>query len=414
MNLKEQTYVCTLADIGNLTQAAKQLYVSQPALSLYISNLENTLGIRLFERVGKQFVPTEAGELYIEKARQMLRLKDTFDSELSSILNGQTERLRVGMQDIRAHFLTPDILPEITEMYPKVKFQWQTGNYSPMKQQLLENQLDLVFCNCNKKEREFEYIPLVSDEVVFIAPRNHPLTKYARFQDNQSFPWIDLSLFSGERFILPAEEQSLRRYSNQILKGCSVQPKEVLTLRKIFIIIGLVNNGAEESKGTPLLREAHQKLKTTPGIRFVGNVEPRDIPSGNVDVVVCDGFTGNVVLKLTEGMAKMIMGMVKGAFYSSTTGKLAGLMMKGKVAELKKQMDSEEYGGAPFLGARQPVIKAHGSSKAKAIKNAIRQAKKCVDNDLCGTMQAALDDVAAANAAAAHANQTENCPERRA
>ena len=168
----------------------------------------------------------------------------------------------------------------------------------------------------------------------------------------------------------------------------------------------LVNNGAEESKGTPLLRETHQKLKTTPGIRFVGNIEPRDIPAGNVDVVVCDGFTGNVVLKLTEGMAKMIMGMVKGAFLSSATGKLAGLMMKGKVAELKKQMDSEEYGGAPFLGARQPVIKAHGSSKAKAIKNAIRQAKKCVDNDLCGTMQAALDDVAAANAAAAKADET--------
>ena len=170
----------------------------------------------------------------------------------------------------------------------------------------------------------------------------------------------------------------------------------------------LVNNGAEESKGTPLLRETHQKLKTTPGIRFVGNIEPRDVPAGNVDVVVCDGFTGNVVLKLTEGMAKMIMGMVKGAFLSSATGKLAGLMMKGKVAELKKQMDSEEYGGAPFLGARQPVIKAHGSSKAKAIKNAIRQAKICVENDLCGTMQAALDDVAAANAAAAQANQTEN------
>src|SRR5699024_9521408 len=135
----------------------------------------------------------------------------------------------------------------------------------------------------------------------------------------------------------------------------------------------LVNNGAEESKGTPLLREAHQKLKTTPGIRFVGNVEPRDIPSGNVDVVVCDGFTGNVVLKLTEGKAKMIMGMVKGGFYSSDTGKLAGLMRKGK-----------------------------------DIKNAIRQAKICVENDLCGTMQAALDDVAAANAAAAQANQTEN------
>ena len=112
MNLKEQTYVCTLADIGNLTQAAKQLYVSQPALSLYISNLENHLGVRLFERIGKQFVLTRAGELYVEKARQMLSLKNSFDTELSAIINGQTERLRVGMQDIRAHFLTPDILPE--------------------------------------------------------------------------------------------------------------------------------------------------------------------------------------------------------------------------------------------------------------------------------------------------------------
>ena len=161
----------------------------------------------------------------------------------------------------------------------------------------------------------------------------------------------------------------------------------------------LVNNGAEESKGTPLLRETHQKLKTTPGIRFVGNIEPRDIPAGNVDVVVCDGFTGNVVLKLTEGVAKMVMGMVKGAFLSGLAGKVAYLLIRGQVANLKKQMDSEEYGGAPFLGARQPVIKAHGSSKAKGIKNAIRQAKKCVENDLCGTMQAALDEVAAANAA---------------
>ncbi len=163
--------------------------------------------------------------------------------------------------------------------------------------------------------------------------------------------------------------------------------------------VALVNNGAEESKGTPLLREAHQKLKTTPGIRFVGNVEPRDVPSGNVDVVVCDGFTGNVVLKLTEGVAKMIMGMIKEMFLSGITTKIAYLLLKGNIAGLRKQMDSEEYGGAPFLGARQLVIKAHGSSKAKGVKNAIRQAKICVENDLCGTMQAALDEVAAANAA---------------
>lgn len=243
MNLKEQTYVCALADIGNLTQAAKQLYVSQPALSLYISNLENHLGVRLFERIGKQFVLTQAGELYVEKARQMLNLKDSFDAELSAIINGQTERLRVGMQDIRAHFLTPDILPEITAMYPKVKFQWTTGNYSPMEHMLLNNQLDIFFCNCNKKSKEFEYVPLFSDEIVFITAKDHPLTRYAESRDGQPFPQIDLSLFVNERFILPFEGQSLRKYSDQILKGCSVHPKDIFTQRKIFIIISLVNKG---------------------------------------------------------------------------------------------------------------------------------------------------------------------------
>ena len=157
--------------------------------------------------------------------------------------------------------------------------------------------------------------------------------------------------------------------------------------------VALANNGAEESKGTPVLRDAHQLLKTTPGIRFVGNIEPRDVPNGEVDVVVCDGFTGNVILKLTEGVAKMLLGMLKEMFLKNLGGKLAFLLLKNSVSGLKHQMDSEEYGGAPFLGAKQPVIKAHGSSKAKGIKNAIRQAKICVENDLCGTMQTALDEL---------------------
>ena len=113
-------------------------------------------------------------------------------------------------------------------------------------------------------------------------------------------------------------------------------------------------------------------------------------------MVVCDGFTGNVILKLTEGVAKMLLGMLKQMFLANLGGKLAYLLLKGGVTDLKHQMDSEEYGGAPFLGAKQPVIKAHGSSKAKGIKNAIRQAKICVENALCGTMQSALDELAAA------------------
>ena len=159
--------------------------------------------------------------------------------------------------------------------------------------------------------------------------------------------------------------------------------------------VALVNNGAEDTKGTPTYREAHQLLKANPCIHFAGNIEPRYIMDGDVDVVVCDGFVGNVVLKLTEGVAKTLLGMLKKIFLQNLITKLSYLGIKGGLGELKRMMDSEEVGGAPLLGAAKPVIKAHGSSHAKGIKNAIRQAKLCVANDLCGTMEKALGEVAA-------------------
>ena len=158
--------------------------------------------------------------------------------------------------------------------------------------------------------------------------------------------------------------------------------------------VALVNNGAEESKGTPTYVEAHQLLKNNKAIHFVGNIEPRDIPAGHADVVVADGFTGNGVLKLTEGLAKYFGSKLKEMFKKSLGTKVGYLLLKGGVADFKKSMDADEYGGAPLLGTRRPVIKAHGSSNARAIQNAIRQARLCVENDLCGVMAESLANLA--------------------
>ena len=163
--------------------------------------------------------------------------------------------------------------------------------------------------------------------------------------------------------------------------------------------VALVNNGAEETKGTPTYVEAHQLLKNNKAIHFVGNIEPRDIPAGHADVVVADGFTGNVVLKLTEGLAKYFGSKLKEMFKKSLGTKLGYLLLKDGVADFKKSMDADEYGGAPLLGTRRPVIKAHGSSNARAIQNAIRQAKLCVESDLCGVMAESLAAVAEEEAA---------------
>lgn len=142
--------------------------------------------------------------------------------------------------------------------------------------------------------------------------------------------------------------------------------------------IGLINVGTEEEKGNAAAKEAHALLKES-GLNFTGNIEGREILSGEVDVAVCDGFTGNIILKHTEGFAKIMLGMVKEELLSSTISKIGALLAKGAFAKVKKRMDYREIGGAPFLGLNQIVIKAHGSSDALAIKNAIRQ---CIEFSL--------------------------------
>ncbi len=148
--------------------------------------------------------------------------------------------------------------------------------------------------------------------------------------------------------------------------------------------VGLINIGAEETKGRDLEIEAY-KLLGNSGLNFCGNLEARELPKGDFDVAVSDGFTGNVVLKLYEGMGKFFAGELKG-IYSGFLGKLSALLIYGKIKAFKKKMDYKEYGGAVLLGVNKPVIKAHGSSDAKAFFNAIRQAKACVDGNVTQTI----------------------------
>ena len=137
--------------------------------------------------------------------------------------------------------------------------------------------------------------------------------------------------------------------------------------------VGLLNIGSEESKGGSLQLETHKLLKES-GLNFVGNVEAREVPLGDVDVIVADGFSGNIVLKLTEGLGVTLLSMVKDVLMANIFTKLASLVLKKNLLKMKKQVDYAEYGGAPLMGIVKPVIKAHGSSNAKAIKNAIYQA----------------------------------------
>lgn len=159
------------------------------------------------------------------------------------------------------------------------------------------------------------------------------------------------------------------KYLQQFAKMASVYVENMFDIKNPKV--ALVNIGAEKEKGNALTKEAYELLEET-DLNFVGNIEPREIPFGEADIVVCDGFLGNTILKLSEGLSMALLGIIKEEI---TAGhyKIAAAALKKPFGNIKKKLDADEIGGAPFLGLKSLVVKAHGSSNAKAIKNAIKQ-----------------------------------------
>lgn len=145
--------------------------------------------------------------------------------------------------------------------------------------------------------------------------------------------------------------------------------------------VGLINIGVEEGKGNLLSKETYEILRKSK-LNFKGNIEARDLPSGTVDIIVSDGFVGNVILKLTEGMAISIFSILKEEFIKNSRTKIGASLLKPELKNIKAKMDYREQGGAPLLGTRKPMVKAHGSSDAFAMKNAINQLRKFIEKDV--------------------------------
>ncbi len=152
--------------------------------------------------------------------------------------------------------------------------------------------------------------------------------------------------------------------------------------------VGLVNIGEEPTKGNELTLQAYELLSKTTDINFTGNIEGRDIPYGRADVMVCDGFVGNTILKVIEGTAGAIFSLMKQELTKNLTSKVGTALLAPGLKALKARLDYAEYGGAPLLGVKGISIICHGSSKAPAIKNAIRVAMECLENNIVETLQA--------------------------
>ncbi len=168
----------------------------------------------------------------------------------------------------------------------------------------------------------------------------------------------------------------------------SVYAKRVLGIENARV--GLLNNGSEPHKGTPLYQETYALLSADDRIDFAGNIEGKQVPFGACDVLVCDGFLGNVTLKLIEGMAGFMSRTIKGIFHGGPMSLVGGALTLSKTKKLKKRLDPKEYGGAPFLGLAKPVIKAHGSSDDFAFRSAVKQAIGYCNSGAIGEIASAL------------------------
>lgn len=181
-----------------------------------------------------------------------------------------------------------------------------------------------------------------------------------------------------------ANVDSKPEYLKQFAIMGSIYMEKVLNITNPRV--GLVNIGEEEDKGNQLTKESYNLLKDS-DINFVGNIEARDIPMDKADILICDGFVGNIVLKLTEGVAISIFDHLKEIFKSDLRSKIGALLLKPKLKALNSKLDYREYGGAPLLGIKKPIVKAHGSSDAFAIKNGIRQLIDFIEKDIIKTIE---------------------------
>lgn len=185
----------------------------------------------------------------------------------------------------------------------------------------------------------------------------------------------------GPKLLIDAGANTNCREENLVQFGVmgSIYMKNVMGIDNPTV--GLMSNGEEEGKGDELTKAAFPKMKEAP-FNFIGNIEGRDVMEGNADVITCDGFVGNVILKTVEGMGHFMGDAIKEMFMANIATKIGALFSMSGVKKLKSMMDYRSYGGAPLLGTKRPVIKGHGSSDALAVYNAVKQAKKFVETNV--------------------------------
>ncbi len=244
MDFKNLHYILAIAEYHNITKAAEALYIGQPTLSKYLISLEKELGLKLFQKLGRRYELTYAGQRYVEKATQILRLKEDLDIEMSDILHNDIGILRVAFAPMRASYLLPKILPIFQNQYPNVKIDVIEGNSTENDVRLLNGQVDIAFYSKPSKQNpSIQYQTLAEEELLICACQGHRFEQNSLRSPGSKYPLIDLNLLKNERVLLLDPRQRTRQITDTILLEKKIQLKNTLCISSMQAIIGLVAEG---------------------------------------------------------------------------------------------------------------------------------------------------------------------------
>lgn len=234
MDMREQLYMLAIDKYRGIKDAAQSLHISPPALSIFLGKLEEQNGVTFFDRIGKQFVPTQAGKIYLEHARKMILLETQYEEALKKYMGGSSGTIRFGIHPRRTLYLLARILPLFSSEYPDVTLIPYEESSDQMVEQLLTGELDFAIVNMTSNHPLLEYHPLYEDYLVAVVAEDHPVCLQMDQEfENSPCPCIDLKRFNGERFILQKPDQSSRHYTDLAIEHDHAQPGKRFILENL-------------------------------------------------------------------------------------------------------------------------------------------------------------------------------------
>ncbi|MEG2175104.1 MAG: LysR family transcriptional regulator, partial [Oscillospiraceae bacterium] len=233
MLLKELRYVLAITTYGSVAKAAEHLYLSQPALSKYIQNLENNLSTALFHRINGRLSLTYAGERYVSAATRMLDIFEQMESEVQDIEDAKRGRIRVGISTFRGPFLLPTVISAFHRDFPNIEIVIQEQDADALEHMLLHGELDLCVVNLPLTRPGLAYIPLLEEELLLTVPKDYPNIPRSITLPGKKYPWIDLASFAKGSFILLKKELKTRGIVNALLREAGFAPQSLIETSNI-------------------------------------------------------------------------------------------------------------------------------------------------------------------------------------